>query len=143
MRFNLGRLVELPHSYQVLTGAGPTAYEHDFLPDSPKIDFVVHSGRDQPLCRGEGPLRPRSTDNDQRSAALLLTGRSTTQRMSNYSSKRMDGRRHLRELSKSRSHFLDYARDVETRLQAAQAIKPDPGRRRDELGEKGAEVATR
>jgi ribosomal protein L30 len=105
---------------------GPITYEPDFLPDGRKIDFVVDRGTDN-LYVETKTVRPRSADTDEAWQRFLTRKKHHTENVELLLEKDWMGGAIYENLFKSRSHFLDYAQDFETRLAMAQAIRPGPG----------------
>jgi ribosomal protein L30 len=108
------------------TITGPITYEPEFLPDGRKVDFVVDRGQDN-LYVEVKTVRPRSADTDEAWQRFIGRKKHHAENVDLLIEKEWMGGAIYDNLFKSRSHFLDYAQDFETRLQAAQAIKPGPG----------------
>jgi ribosomal protein L30 len=105
---------------------GPITYEPHFLPDGRKIDFVVDRGKDH-LYVEVKTVRPRSADTDEAWQRFIDRKKHHAENVELLLGKDWMGGAIYENLFKSRSHFLDYTQDFETRLQAAQATKPGPG----------------
>lgn len=108
------------------TITGPITYEPDFLPDARKIDFVIDRGADNVYVEVK-TVRPRSADSDEAWQRFLDRKKHHAENVELLLDKDWMGGAIYENFFKSRSHFLDYAQDFETRLRAAQAIKPGPG----------------
>jgi len=108
------------------TITGPITYEPDFLPDGRKIDFVVDRGEDS-LYVEVKTVRPRTTDTDEAWEKFLKREKHHPGNVNVILERDWMGGAIYGNLFASRSHFLDYTRDFETRLAAAKAIKPGPG----------------
>lgn len=105
---------------------GPITYEPDFLPDGRKIDFVVDRGRDN-LYIEVKTVRPRSADTEEAWQKFLERKKHHPTNVNVLLQQDWMGGAIYGNMFASRSHFLDYTREFETRLAAAKAIKPGPG----------------
>jgi hypothetical protein len=105
------------------TTTGPIIYESDFLPDGRKIDFVVDRGEDH-LYVEVKTVRPRTADTEEAWQKFIARRQHQPDNVNFIAEKEWMGGAIYGNVFASRAHFLDYARDFETRLAAAKAIKP-------------------
>jgi hypothetical protein len=105
---------------------GTIAYEPDFLPDGRKIDFVVDRGADNIYVEAK-TVSPHSADTDEAWEKFLEREKLHPKNVSVILEKDWMGGAIYGSLFASRSKFLDYAQDFETRLAAAKAVKLGPG----------------
>jgi ribosomal protein L30 len=105
---------------------GSITYEPDFLPDRRKVDFVVDRGDDN-LYIEVKTVRPRTADTEDAWEKFLEREKHHPENVNVILQKDWMGGAIYGNLFASRSHFLDYTREFETRLAAAKAIKPGPG----------------
>ncbi len=104
----------------------PITYEPDLLPDGRKIDFIVDRGADN-LYIEVKTVRPRTADTDAAWEKFLARRRRHPQNVQVILEKDWMGGAIYGNLFASRSHFLDYTLDFETRLAVAQSINPGHG----------------
>jgi large subunit ribosomal protein L30 len=105
---------------------GPITYEPDFLPDGRKIDFVVDNGAENIYIEVK-TVRPYSADSEEAWQRFIDRKEHHTPNVELLLHKDSMGGAIYDNRFKSRSRFLDYTQQFETRLQAAQAIKPGRG----------------
>ena len=104
----------------------PLTCEPDLLPDGRKIDFVVDRGADN-LYIEVKTVRPHTADTAAAWQKFIARGRHHPDNVHFIVDKEWMGGAIYGNVFASRSHFLDYTMDFETRLAAAQAIKPGHG----------------
>lgn len=104
----------------------PISYEPNILPDGRKIDFVVDRGDDN-LYVEVKTVRPRTVDTDETWQKFVQRKKHHPQNVNVIVEKDWMGGAIYGNMFASRAHFLEYARDFETRLGAAKAVKPGPG----------------
>lgn len=108
------------------TITGPITYEPDLLPDGRKIDFVVDRGEDN-LYVEVKTVRPRTADTDKAWQKFLDRSEHHPENVNFMVEKEWMGAAIYGDVFASRSHFLEYTIEFETRLAAARAIKKGPG----------------
>ena len=101
-------------------------YEPDFLPDGRKIDFVIDRGADN-LYIEVKTVHPNTADTDEAWQKYLARRGKHRPNVNFIVQKEWMGGAIYGNVFASRSHFLDYTREFETRLAAAKAIKQGPG----------------
>jgi ribosomal protein L30 len=104
----------------------PITYEPDLLPDGRKIDFVVDRGSDN-LYIEVKTVRPRTADTEAAWQKYIARKKHHPGNVHFIVEKDWMGGAIYGNVFASRSHFLDYTLDFETRLAAALAIKPGHG----------------
>ena len=104
----------------------PITYEPDLLPVGRKIDFVVDRGADN-LYIEVKTVRPRTVDTEEAWQKFIARRQRHPDNVNFIVEKEWMGGAIYGNVFASRSHFLDYTLDFETRLAAAQAIKPGHG----------------
>ena len=104
----------------------PVTYEPDLLPDGRKIDLVIDRGGDN-LYIEVKTVRPRTADTDAAWQKFIERRRHHPSNVNFIVDKEWMGGAIYGNVFASRSHFLDYTLDFETRLAAAKAIKPGHG----------------
>jgi large subunit ribosomal protein L30 len=104
----------------------PITYEPDFLPDGRKIDFVIDRGNDT-LYVEVKTVHPNTADTDEAWQKYLARRKYHRPNVMFILQKEWMGGAIYGNVFASRGHFLDYAREFETRLVAAKAIKQGPG----------------
>jgi large subunit ribosomal protein L30 len=104
----------------------PITYEPDLLPGGRKIDFVVDRGDDN-LYIEVKTVRPRAADTDATWQKFIDRRQHHPGNVNFIVEKEWMGGAIYGNVFASRSHFLDYTLDFETRLAAAKAIKPGHG----------------
>jgi len=104
----------------------PITYEPDLLPDGRKIDFVVDRGADN-LYIEVKTVRPRTADTDVAWRKFIERRRHHPNNVNFIVEKERMGGAIYGNVFAARSHVLNYTMDFETRLAAAQKIKPGHG----------------
>lgn len=108
------------------TVTGKITYEPDLLPNGQRIDFVVDRGHDN-LYVEVKTVHPQAKDSDDAWEKFLDRAKHHPENVDIILEKDWMGGAIYGNLFASRSHFLEYTQDFETRLAAARAIKPGPG----------------
>jgi ribosomal protein L30 len=108
------------------TITGPIMYEPELLPDDRKIDFVVDRGRDNIYVEVK-TVRPRAPDTELEWQKFLDRQKYHPDNVHFMVEKEWMGGAIYGNAFASRSHFLEYAMQFETRLAAAKAVKQGPG----------------
>ena len=105
---------------------GSITYEPDLLPDGRKIDFVADRGRDNAYIEVK-TVHPDIADTDAAWENYLKRRKLHPQNANFIVKKDWMGGKLYGNTFGSRSRFLDYTLDFETRLAAAKKIRPGPG----------------
>lgn len=105
---------------------GPITYEPDMLPDGRKIDFVVDRIRDNAYIEVK-TVHPDIADTDKAWDNYVKRKQLHPTNADFLTKKEWMGGRLYGNTFASRSRFLEYTMDFETRLAAAKAITPGPG----------------
>lgn len=108
------------------TITGTITYEPDILPDGRKIDFVVDRGADN-LYIEVKTVSPSAADTDEAWERFLEREKHHPENVKVLLGKDWMGGAIYANLFASRSKFLEYTRDFESRLATAKAIKQGPG----------------
>jgi hypothetical protein len=120
---------EMPVAKVLLVDQGitwPITYEPNLLPDGRKIDFVVDRGADN-LYIEVKTVRPNTADTDAAWQKFIERKQHHPSNVNFIVEKDWMGGAIYGNVFASRSHFLDHTMDFETRLAAAQKIKPGHG----------------
>lgn len=106
--------------------AGPISYEPDLLPDNRKIDYVVARG-DENIYVEVKTVHPRTDDTDEAWENYLRRKEYHPETVNFLVEREWMGGALYGNTFASRSHFLDYSLEFESRLAAAKLIKGGPG----------------
>lgn len=104
----------------------PITYEPDLLPDGRRIDFVIDRGQDN-LYVEVKTVHPNTADSDDAWQKYLARKKHHPPNVMFIVQKDWMGGAIYGNVFASRAHFLDYAREFESRLASAKDIKQGPG----------------
>lgn len=104
----------------------PITYEPDLLPSGRKIDFVVDRGTDN-LYVEVKTVRPRTSDNEAAWQKFIERKRFHPKNVNFILEQEWMGGAIYGNVFSSRSRFLEYSLDFETRLEEARTIRGGPG----------------